>query len=253
MKRVTVITCTLELNRDYFETLRSIKSQKGVDLETITVLPKTHSQRNRDFDALWTSTHRVRYQNGKGIYNAMNSGIDDARGDYCLFLNAGDLFVESSSLQTILRRVEPSIWGYGRIVTVSTSGRTREYFFEPFSVLKLKSSVRYVPHPATLVNTQSLRDLGGFDEELGVIADQDLAYKLSKLEPPRISAKRISLFFLGGVSTRSPSEISANYKYWLKSKNEKILLSPKLNSIILFMLTILRWFKATTNRIASRR
>lgn len=253
MKRVTVITCTLELNLDYFTTLDSIKSQEEIDLESVTVLPNAYFEENFDSNSLWTDNHRVLKQDLNGIYNAMNSGLAVARGDYCLFLNAGDSFIESKSLQILSKSVNSGIWGYGGIKLLSPSGRIKNYSFTPFSDIQLKSSMKYVPHPATLVKTQILKDLGGFDETLEIIADQDLAYKLSKLEPPRISMEQISSFRLGGTSTRSPLEIFADYKYWLKLKGEKIFLSPKLNSIILLMFAFFRWLKVQYARVVRRR
>ena len=37
----------------------------------------------------------------KGIYNAMNKGVEKATGDYCLFLNSGDNFCDSNVIKRL--------------------------------------------------------------------------------------------------------------------------------------------------------
>lgn len=38
----------------------------------------------------------------KGIYNAMNKGLQQAHGEYCLFLNSGDWLAQNSTIAEVL-------------------------------------------------------------------------------------------------------------------------------------------------------
>lgn len=62
----------------------------------------------------------------RGIYHAMNKGISLAKGDYLIFLNAGDKFHSPSTLQhfadAILANDYPGI-AYGQTVLVDDNGK----------------------------------------------------------------------------------------------------------------------------------
>lgn len=51
---------------------------------------------NQDYFSYWLS------EPDTGLYDAMNKGLDQASGDFCLFLNAGDLFYAHDSLEQMV-------------------------------------------------------------------------------------------------------------------------------------------------------
>ena len=84
------------------KTINSVEDQTFKDFEWIVIdggstdgsreLLKQHSSHF----AYWVS------EPDRGIYNAMNKGMDQAKGDYLLFLNSGDWFYNNTSLERCL-------------------------------------------------------------------------------------------------------------------------------------------------------
>ncbi len=48
-----------------------------------------------------------------GIYNAMNKGIDMAKGEYCQFLNSGDYYIDADTLAKVFETHELADVNYG--------------------------------------------------------------------------------------------------------------------------------------------
>src|SRR5574344_640072 len=57
-------------------------------------------------------------ENDTGVYNAMNKGIKHAKGEYCLFLNSGDWFINDNIIRQIsTARYNDDIIYFDAIVT----------------------------------------------------------------------------------------------------------------------------------------
>lgn len=89
--RVTVVTVCLNAVRVVEATLRSVLAQEYPNLEYVVVDGGSNDgtveviRKYADRIAAFVS------EPDDGVYDAMNKGIDLARGDYLLFLNAGDV------------------------------------------------------------------------------------------------------------------------------------------------------------------
>lgn len=105
MKKLSIITINYNNEKGLKSTIRSIVEQTRKDFEYIIIdgnstdgsvnVIKEYSQHI----TFWVS------EPDKGIYNAMNKGVEKASGEYCLFLNSGDRLIDN----TIYERVEPKL------------------------------------------------------------------------------------------------------------------------------------------------
>lgn len=144
----------------------------------------------------WTEPH--------GIYSAMNTALDLCTGTYAWFVNAGDEATRNAvgSLKSELLHTD-LLWlvGQVRFMDESNRGTTPAPYDHKVEASHAFARGRFPPHQGTVVKTQALRDLGGFDESYKIAADYELALRLSKLSEPLITHDVLADFHFGGIST----------------------------------------------------
>jgi glycosyltransferase involved in cell wall biosynthesis len=203
---ISIVTCSL-YRESLSRTLDSVLIQEYLDWELILVTPA-----NIDIPSKYENhpklAGRIKYvQDSKqGIYEAMNLGARVASGDYLVFLNGGDEFYNSQSLKELRKCVKENQWGYGIIAISSQQPLARVYKFNPYFRFLHRFGWKYVPHPGSIVSKRVFEEIGGFDSKYRVAADQKLFLEAAKKYEPGISKKIISIFHLGGQSSRSVRE-----------------------------------------------
>lgn len=102
--KLSIITINYNHKNGLKQTLRSITQQTAHDFELIIIDGNsTDGSREEiyDYANIYKFTRFVS-EPDTGIYNAMNKGIDMALGDYCIFMNSGDTFYDSHSVEDSL-------------------------------------------------------------------------------------------------------------------------------------------------------
>ncbi len=122
----SIITVTYNAETTVERTLRSVVSQSCRLYEHIIVDGLSSDRTLSIVEEVGAPNLRVISQKDSGIYDAMNTGISEAQGDYLIFLNAGDKFHSPDTLQhmadAIMDNHYPGIV-YGQTDLVDASGR----------------------------------------------------------------------------------------------------------------------------------
>jgi glycosyltransferase involved in cell wall biosynthesis len=210
---VSVVTVCYNSARTIADTIRSVQSQVGVDLEHILI-----DGRSTDSTLELVREHgddrlRVTSEPDHGLYDAMNKGLGRARGDVVGFLNSDDVFAETRSLARIVEAM--SRLGidavYGDIEFFRSENPER-------AVRRWRSTVYHrgdcargwaPPHPTFYVKRRPLVEAGGFNTSYRIAGDFELALRL--LDVRGLHAIHIPHTLvrmrLGGASTRSLSAV----------------------------------------------
>lgn len=109
MIKFTIVTCTYNAEAVLQRTLDSVHKQTycniehliidGVSKDKTLAMVRAYQHKTQ----VGENAHEVvvRSEPDRGLYDAMNKGIDYATGDYLVFLNAGDVFPSEDTLEYV--------------------------------------------------------------------------------------------------------------------------------------------------------
>ena len=126
MPKLSIITITYQAEAYLERTLKSVFEQGSA--EEIDYVVVDGASKDRTLDIIEENKAQIQTfisEKDKGIYDAMNKGMSLAKGDYILFLNAGDTFASPSTLKNILKELagNPDVL-YGEAVFVNNEGKS---------------------------------------------------------------------------------------------------------------------------------
>ncbi len=136
-----------------------------------------------------------------GIYDAMNKGILKAKGEYLLFLNAGDYLIDSGVLKDVSLLPNMDIL-YGDLLCVDENGNK---FIKKFSDNLSRNFLlrNMMPHQASFFRRELFARLGNYDVSFRIAGDYDLfvrylyVEKVSSVHLPRV----LAVFGTNGISS----------------------------------------------------
>jgi glycosyltransferase involved in cell wall biosynthesis len=122
----SIITVTYNASNTIKRTLDSVDSQTCKVYEHLIVDGASKDDTLAIVNRAASSLRIVKSSPDKGIYDAMNKGIGMAKGDYLIFLNAGDAFHDETTLQKIADAIMENDYPgivYGQTNLVDINGR----------------------------------------------------------------------------------------------------------------------------------
>lgn len=180
--RVLVVVPTLGQRVAYLrQTVASIRSQRGVDVDLVLVVPS-----GTEADAIAAEAGaRIVRDPRRGLSGALNAGLAAATPGTELFgwLGDDDLLRPGSleAAAAALDRVPGAAMAYGWCDYIDDEGRT--FFVSkagPWAARVLSWGPNLIPQPGSLMNLPMVESVGGLDEGLRYSMDLDLFLKLRK-------------------------------------------------------------------------
>lgn len=107
----------------------------------------------------------------RGIYHAMNKGIEQSTGKYLLFLNSGDVLMNEDTISNCFPSKMTADIVYG---SISSAGRTIAYPAELSFTHFFRDSI---PHPASFISRKVFEVSGNYNEGNKIVSDWEFFLK----------------------------------------------------------------------------
>lgn len=164
--KISVITINFNNREGLHKTIESVITQTYKDLEYIVI---DGGSSDGSKDVIESYQDRLSYwcsEPDKGIYNAMNKGIEHATGEYCIFMNSGDCFENNKVIEDVVNaQITADLVCGNTILTDGTRALARlEITFE--SLFQ-----HAICHQSCFIRTSIMRKYM-YDESLKIVADR---------------------------------------------------------------------------------
>ena len=163
--KLSIITINFN-NRDGLrKTIESVVNQTWQEFEYIII---DGGSTDGSVEVIKEYADRIDYwvsEPDKGIYDAMNKGIDQAKGEYCLFMNSADIIYQATTLQDVINQLDGTDIISG-ILAFPGGGRMES----PSAISMYFFYCKTLPHQASFIKSKLLKE-SPYDTNYNIVSD----------------------------------------------------------------------------------
>lgn len=166
---ISIITINYDNLEGLKKTMSSVLEQTYANIEYIVIDGGSNDGSKTYIESYHKEIYYWISEEDKGIYNAMNKGIDKATGDYILFLNSGD-WLDGAN---IIELIQPSEF-FEDIIScgLQVIGDKIDYVkVVPDAVGFAFMFTGTLPHQSTFIKRSLFKTVGHYDENLKLVSD----------------------------------------------------------------------------------
>jgi glycosyltransferase involved in cell wall biosynthesis len=205
--KLSIITITRNDAAGLLKTFNSVFTQSFNDFEYIVI---DGASTDSSTEIINTHADKISYwisEKDKGVYHAMNKGINKATGEYLLFLNSGDHFIDENILEAISTELDGTEIIYGNILLIASQNKSwTGHYPEKLSFQHFVEGS--LPHPGSFIKRTVFDKVGVYDESLKIVADWK--FFLDAICRFNVSYKHINktiaVFYLDGLSSLAKNQ-----------------------------------------------
>lgn len=238
--KITIVTVTYNSEEFLENCIKSIYSQKYDNIEYIVIDGKSQDNTLKIIKKYFEKEviNKFISEEDKGLYDAMNKGIELATGDIIAFLNSDDTYFDNTILEKVANSFKKNIdFLYGDIVYIK---RNKDEYFRYWKTGKIDiKKLKYgwqIPHPSFFVKTSIAKKIK-FNTKYEIAADYDFIIRVIQ------NYKKYDYINYPIVKMRFGGKSTKNLKSMMKGnkENKEILLSNKIRPSKLYY-----FFRITT-------
>lgn len=177
MAKISIITVTFNCQGSIESTINSILMQDFSNFELIIIDGASTDGTLNVINKYKSRIKCIVSEPDNGIFDAMNKGIERATGDFILFMNSGDTFVNNHVLSLINFNKEYGVI-YGNMV-INVRNKKLECKPEPFFKSKDYIKTMGICHQCIFVRTDLAKHYK-FSQEFKIAADFNMIFQIWK-------------------------------------------------------------------------
>ncbi len=201
MPRISIITVCYNAGKTIEPTIQSVINQTFLNFEYIIIDGASTDNTLNIINKYKDNITHIISEPDKGIYDAMNKGLQQARGEYVIFMNAGDTFHSCETLEKIFQKCLNADVIYGdTLLTDSNFNITGKRRLRPPKHLQYKhfSKGMLVSHQAFIAKRKIAHF---FDLNYKYSADFDWTLKILKKARNICNTQLVVAHFMKGGQT----------------------------------------------------
>lgn len=213
--KFSIITIVYNGRAGIERTIQSVIEQTNTDYEYIIIDGASSDgtqeiiQRYHNKIAFWSS------EPDEGISDAFNKGIQKATGEYLIFMNAGDYFLDDKVLDKVKQDVKEN---EKDLLVYAIAGMKDDIFPRTFEEACEIWQKAMIPHQSTFIRKELFEKLGMYDTHLKIRMDFDFFARCQKANVSiLLKPEAIAFYDMGGISATD------HYNYWREGLAIKLL------------------------------
>ncbi|ACU08376.1 hypothetical protein FIC_01934 [Flavobacteriaceae bacterium 3519-10] len=174
--KISIITVCYNSAKTIEETLKSVQNQTYKNIEYIVIDGASKDATTSIIEKYKDIITYFSSEPDKGLYDAMNKGIQQATGDYVGIINSDDVFYDNKTIEKVADYFaeHPHLDAItGNIVQHKNNRIIRKYSSANWSPEKLKRGFM-PPHPAIFMKTSLYHKFGLYRLDYKISADYEL-------------------------------------------------------------------------------
>lgn len=255
MVTLSVITICFNNKADLVATCQSVDAQQSPPDEHLVIDGSTNGEIREWLLQNPQPSYRTSiHERDKGISDAFNKGIVNAKGIITHLLNSGDVYYSNEAIAIVRKAFETDpdlMWLHS--CYVQNRGNTDVVSGVPFDAHQLWKGMRAVAHPSMFIKKEVYDRHGLYNTDFKIAMDYDFVVRMRN-EKNRFIEKPLVYFAPGGASSahffKGLSEVRKSYQSQIGSSFKMSLWQFRQKMLYYFMQTSIgvAWFKIKNKR-----
>ena len=249
MLKLSIITVNFNNKEGLQKTIESVVNQTYKNYEYLVI---DGGSTDGSVEVIKEYAEKISYwisESDNGIYNAMNKGILNSKGEYLQFLNSGDWLVNETIIENILHEIPNCDLLYGNMIMVMPNGKLRTSYRSKGAEISFFTLFEgTINHSPSFIKRSLFLKYGLYDEQLRIVSDWKFFLIAFGLNQSEVVYRNIDVnyFDMNGISNvQIQLAQSEREKVLSEFVPYPILVDFKKNKRHLFRLTLIRMYFIT--------